>query len=179
MLRDPVERAYSQYQMCVDSTGTAEQLQVRGQSAYCKMTFAEVVAQEIRTLQEGGVTPDAPYALFQQKVLQGLPMTHGGHSIVARGLYVLQLRQWMAEWPAEQVRVLTLSDIKGQRGDVQRTLEDVFDYLALPPHDIVDLDAKNTRKYEPMPEDCRRALQEFYAPYNAKLFELLGRTLVW
>lgn len=129
--------------------------------------------------QDGGVTPDAPYEAFQQKVLQGLPMTHGGHSIVARGLYVLQLRQWMSLWPAEQIQVHSLSEIKGNKSVVQRTLEDVFSYLNLPPHDISDLEAKNSRKYEPMPESCRQVLQDFYAPYNEKLFELLGRTLVW
>jgi hypothetical protein len=30
MLRNPTERAYSQYQMCVDPTGTPEQLKVKG-----------------------------------------------------------------------------------------------------------------------------------------------------
>lgn len=133
----------------------------------------------VDSLQDGGVTPDAPYETFQQKVLHGLPMTHGGHSIVARGLYVLQLRQWMALWPAEQIQVHSLSEIKGTKAAVQRTLEDVFSYLNLPPHDISDLEAKNSREYEPMPESCRQTLQDFYAPYNDKLFELLGRTLVW
>lgn len=51
MLRDPVERAYSQYQMCVDTSGTAEQLQVRGESAYRNMTFEQVIEQEIKALQ--------------------------------------------------------------------------------------------------------------------------------
>jgi hypothetical protein len=34
MLRNPTERAYSQYQMCVDPTGTPEQLKVRGEREY-------------------------------------------------------------------------------------------------------------------------------------------------
>lgn len=42
MLRNPTERAYSQYQMCVDPTGTPEQLKVRGESAYKGKTFLQV-----------------------------------------------------------------------------------------------------------------------------------------
>lgn len=42
MLRDPSERAYSQYQMCCDPTGTPEQLRVRGESSYKDKTFLQV-----------------------------------------------------------------------------------------------------------------------------------------
>jgi hypothetical protein len=42
MLRSPTERAYSQYQMCCDPTGTPEQLRVRGESSYKSKTFMQV-----------------------------------------------------------------------------------------------------------------------------------------
>ena len=35
MLRDPVRRAYSQYQMFIDSSGSQEQIQMRCASPHC------------------------------------------------------------------------------------------------------------------------------------------------
>lgn len=112
-------------------------------------------------------------------MLATLPMNHGGHSIVARGLYVLQLRQWQANWPADQLSVHSIAEIKGAKEDVLRTMDGVFRYLDLPPHDTLDLEAKNTRSYDKMTEECRAVLDAYYAPFNAKLFEELGRELKW
>ena len=51
----------------------------------------------------------------------------------------------------------------------------MFDFLGLPPHDIIDTQAKNTRKYEALDEGMKARLAAFYAPFNRKLFEMLGR----
>lgn len=55
MLRDPVERAYSQYQMCIDPEGTPVQLAVRGKSSYTGKSFREVVNEEIAELAAVGI----------------------------------------------------------------------------------------------------------------------------
>lgn len=44
ILRNPVARAYSQYQMCVDAKGTPEQKKTRGQSYCVGKSFQQVVA---------------------------------------------------------------------------------------------------------------------------------------
>lgn len=44
-------------------------------------------------------------------------MKHGGHSIVLRGLYILQLKQWFEAYP-NQIKVLSINDIKGTRQQV-------------------------------------------------------------
>lgn len=53
----------------------------------------------------------------------------------------------------------------------------MFDFLGLPPHVIIDTDAKNTRKYEPMSPQTKERLARFYAPFNRHLSELLGREM--
>lgn len=58
-------------------------------------------------------------------------------------------------------------------------MDKVFDFLEFPPHRIQDESAKNTRKYEPMAPATREKLVAFYAPYNRKLNELLGRDFGW
>ena len=58
-------------------------------------------------------------------------------------------------------------------------MDKVFKFLDLPYHRIKDPSAKNTRKYDPMDDAVRAKLAAFYAPYNEKLYEMLGRHLGW
>eukprot|EP01041_Mallomonas_annulata_P003704 gene3704-7366_t len=174
-----LHRAYSQYQMCRDTSGTPEQLQVRGQSAYKDMSFEEIIEKEIAELEAAGIEPDSSFELFQRTILQGLPMGHGGHSIVARGLYVLQLQPWMEAFSNYQIMVMGSRDIQGDRQKVRKAMTDVYGFLGLRPHDIEDVSAKNTRAYEPMSTEGRERLTAFYEPYNNKLWEMLGRVLEW
>ena len=126
ILRNPTDRAFSQYQMCVDTSGTPEQMQVRGLSSYLGKSFSEVVSEEISELQRLGVTPACSYEHFKSVFLSNRPMTHGGHSIVARGLYALQLEPWLAEFAARQeIKVLSISQLKGDKAKVK--------YLPFPP----------------------------------------------
>lgn len=53
----------------------------------------------------------------------------------------------------------------------------MYDFLGLPPHTIIDTEAKNTRKYEPIRAETKARLAEFYAPFNRQLFALLGREM--
>jgi hypothetical protein len=50
-------------------------------------------------------------------MLSSLPMQHGGHSIVLRGLYALQLQPWLESFP-NQIKVLSINDIKGTKSQV-------------------------------------------------------------
>ena len=121
-------------------------------------------------------------------------MDHGGHSIVARGLYVLQLREWYAKWPNDQIKILSINDIKSNIASaaaattatvtsdssscsqVQKCMDDVFSYLSLPPIDIEDLSAKNTRAHgQKMSIETRALLDDFYRPFNEALFAFLGK----
>lgn len=179
MLRDPVKRAFSHYQMSIDMSGTPEQVKVRGQSAYQGKSFRQIIDEEILELKRLGINHECTAEDFQARFLLGLPMNHGGHSLVARGLYALQLELWIRNWPAEQLRVFSLYDIKGSKPHVQKTMDIVFDYLGLPESDVADVSPKNTRQYDEMPEDCRQILNDFYEPFNHRLWTLLQRQLEW
>ena len=64
MLRDPTARAYSQYQMCIDPTGTPEQLAIRGRSSYIGKSFAQVVQDELSELEALGITVGVLLCVF-------------------------------------------------------------------------------------------------------------------
>lgn len=173
LLRDPVERAYSQYQMSISKDGTDEQKRVRGLSSYGERSFRDIVSGEMAELAAAGVTPDCSPETYKA-FLSKLPMGHGGHSLLLRGCYSLQLAPWMEAFPAEQLLVLGLSAFKGGREGINETMAKVYAFVGLPPHEIEDIEAKNTRAYEPMETALREELQTFYAPYNERLRAMLG-----
>jgi len=182
MLRNPVDRAYSQYQMSLDPSGTPEQLKLRGMSAYLGRSFAQVVEQEIGAIETAGINPDSSIEDFQRLCLHPIQhMSHGGHSVILRGLYLLQLRPWLAsEQFSQSIRVVSIGDIKGGVKNVQATMDKIFAHVGLPPHEIEEqnLTAKNVRPAnEPMSSDVRDRLERFYEPFNQRLFEILGRNL--
>ena len=121
-----------------------------------------------------GITHATDWKEFQSKCLKGLPMGHGGHSVVARGLYALQLQAWYAEYPADKIVVMSIGDIKGS--STQKTMDKVYEYVGLPPHEMTDKSAKNTRAAKSVMEPrAREILNQFYAPFNENLFSITGK----
>ncbi|KAJ0401542.1 hypothetical protein P43SY_007256 [Pythium insidiosum] len=182
MLRDPVKRAYSHYQMTADPSGTAAQLKmrepVRGKS------FEQLVDEDLALLEAAGVhasplesVEGATVDAFQ-RYADGLSRQHGAHSYVGRGLYALQLALWLRVFPREQVLVIDLDDMKTPAG-IQREANKAFEFLGVAPCEVVDTERKNTRAYAPMDDALRQRLEAFYAPFNQQLFELLGRRFAW
>lgn len=44
---------------------------------------------------------------------------------------------------------------------------------------MADLEAKNTRSYPEIDPQVKQTLADFYAPFNARLYGLIGRDLAW
>jgi len=175
MLRCPVARAYSQYQMVIDPEGTPEQEKARG-THWVGKTFQEVVEKEMEELEVCGVTPEMTYDEFKTRFLSSRPQGYGSHSLLARGLYALQLQPWMENFGGEKEQLMVLFMEEMRTGEAaQKQVGRVFEFLGLPSHDIIDTQAKNTRKYEALDERMKARLAAFYAPFNRKLFEMLGR----
>ncbi|KAH9197670.1 hypothetical protein AeNC1_000371 [Aphanomyces euteiches] len=178
-LRNPVDRAFSQYIMTADPDGNPEQLRNRGHSALGGKSFEDVVESEIKEIQELGIHPDMPFEDFNNLYLKSrLNFKHGGHSFVGRGLYALQLAGWLQAFPRSQIKVINMDDMKTSIG-LKRVMEDVFAFLELPEYTIDDTSAKNTRSYSPLKKETRARLESFYAPYNAKLREMLNDSFEW
>jgi hypothetical protein len=179
VLRDPVDRAYSHYCMTADPEGNEAQLRNRGHYHLKGKSFDQIITEELADLEAAGVHCDMSFDAFDEAVLSvAVTQTHGAHSYIARGLYALQLVGWLDAYGKENVLVLTLDEMKGT-DRLHATMGRVFDFLELPPHRIEDVTAKNTRKYDPISPETRAKLAAFYAPYNAKLNELLGRDFGW
>jgi len=171
IMRDPVKRAYSQYQMTKDPTGTEEQKKRRGNVA--GKSFELLIDEDLKALREIGVDGNAKIdsQTFEDKYLVNTPTGHGSHSYVGRGLYALQLKQWFKVFPREQFLFLKLDDLAK---DVQSEMNKVFRFIGCDEYQIHDTEPKNSRKYEPMDPEIKKKLEAFYEPHNKELVELLG-----
>lgn len=58
-----------------------------------------------------------PYEDFKTAYLSSRPMNHGGHSLISRGLYALQLQPWLAAFPG-QIKICCIGDVKGDKHKV-------------------------------------------------------------
>ncbi|CAM9888508.1 unnamed protein product [Ectocarpus sp. 4 AP-2014] len=180
MLRDPVKRAYSHYQMAVDPEGTPAQLRSRGGGGWTSKTFEQVVEEEKAVLEKAGVGPATSPRDFARDYLSTRPNGYGGHSLLGRGLYALQLQPWLEAFGRNQIKVLFLEEVVRSEHSLQEAMEDVFEHVGLPPSPVEDKAPKNHRDYPPMDEGIRRRLRDFYAPYDAALRQLLRReSLPW
>lgn len=157
--------------------------------------------------------------MFSDKLLRSRTLTqHGGHSIVARGLYALQLVPWLEQFAGDgqaesRIMVLTIGQLKGNsssssgsnssgssscndssnsdssnsdssnndssnndiNGGVQHTMNAVFRFVGIPPHDLANVEPRNTRAYSTLSAQTRARLAAFYAPFNQRLLALLAQ----
>ena len=98
------------------------------------------------------------------------------YSYLARGVYADQLENWFSYFDKEKFLILTTEDF---RENSQRTLDQVFDFLEVPPFQLEDLRDRNVGNYKPMNEDTRKFLIKYYKPHNERLSKLLQRSFDW
>jgi len=155
VLRDPVERAYSQYQM-----------QVR--------KFGETLAFEQALDREEAEFPDELARMLEDPTYTW--PADRRRSYVARGRYAELLERWLGFFAREQLLVLTSEELWSDPTAAVRDIESFLDIPAWPqgayPH-------SSAGHYEPMPLAARERLARIFEPHNRSLEELLGRELAW
>ena len=159
ILREPVSRAYSNYW---DRRATrTEDLS----------TFEEAIAAEPGRL--AGVSDE----LLADP--HGYSADHDFHAYVRRGEYADQLQRYLDVFGREQLLVLTLDELHEDAAGSFRTVQR---HLGLQDHTLeTSLKEHNVRRsdYPRIDPATRDRLREHYAPHNAALEQLLGRSLGW
>lgn len=155
LLRDPIERAYSHYQMMLRKNTE-------------RLSFEDAIAAEEERLagEEERLLADPRY--FSRH--------HRHHSYISRGLYADQLERWFAHFPREQLLVLRAEDFFAKPAEA---LADVLAFLGLRDWSPGEFEARNRASYAPIDAPLRRRLEERLAEPNARLERLLGRDFRW
>ncbi|GAC1354888.1 MAG: sulfotransferase [Ktedonobacteraceae bacterium] len=165
LLRNPVERAYSQYRH-----------NIRWGHEPKTISFEEVIALEEERTKAGKALAVSNPNYHDFKYQRA--------SYLARGLYAEQLERWMDIYPRNQFLIVRSEDFYKDPGAIyQETLA----FLNIPtvepknlkqgykPHNV----SKESDAPSKMDPAIRKRLMAYFAPHNDRLYKLLGRDFGW
>jgi hypothetical protein len=159
LLRDPVDRAYSFYQMKL-------------RYGFETLPFEEAVEREADRLageMERMLEDESYYAFAFQH-----------YSYLHRGIYAEQLSHWLKHFSRDQLLIL---DSHSFDSDPSGTMRHVSAFLDLPEPPDAKSGARgkklNFAPYPAMKASTRRELTDYFRPHNQRLYHLLGRDFGW
>jgi lipopolysaccharide transport system ATP-binding protein len=155
LLRDPIERAYSHYQLMV-RTGREE------------LSFEDALAAEDERLaaEEERMRADPRHSSANYR----------HYAYLTRGLYADQLERWLAYFPREQLLVVRAEDFRARPGEIYA---EIIAFLGLRPWQPAEFPPRNRASYAPIDPALRARLEERFAEPNARLARLLDRDFAW
>jgi hypothetical protein len=155
LLRDPVDRAYSHYQLSV-------------RTGHEPLSFEDALAAEPERLagEEERLATEAGYR----------SLAHRYHSYVARGTYVDQLLRWYAHVDRERLLVLRSEDLFERP---EAVVAQVTGFLGVEAYRGHLPEPRNRVTYGGMRPETREWLRERFDEPNRRLVALLGRELGW
>ena len=166
LLRNPIDRAYSHFhhsrkRFFKRRTGSfAEELE----------TFEETIkVEDIRLQNDLKELETDPYynALYLQ-----------AYSYLARSRYVEQLVRWFKFFPKDKFLILRAEDFYT---DPQCIFEQTLNFLNLDNKFIPSPKIHNINKgsYEPIKQETKEYLQNYFKSYNQDLYDLLSKDFGW
>uniref|UniRef100_UPI003AAD7091 carbohydrate sulfotransferase 15-like n=1 Tax=Centroberyx gerrardi TaxID=166262 RepID=UPI003AAD7091 len=169
ILRDPVERLYSEYLYFKMANKSAED-------------FHQKVTESVRLFQS---------CLSERSLRSCVYNTSLSHAMLVRlhlGVYFVFLLDWLTVFHREQILVLRLEDYSA---NLKVTMKKVFDFLGAGPlseqveAQLTKRPLSNTRRAAdrslgPMLPATRDLLREFHQPFNLKLASVLdNKSFLW
>ena len=178
LLRNPVDRAYSHYQMTRRSNRE-------------DLSFEDALAAE----EERLAGQEELKAGFKESAVHDGHRKHHHHrhhAYFSRGLYAEQLERWLTHFPRSHLFILEAEDFFARSAEIY---PEALRFLGVREFELDDLpvlastasegkpwskrETRNRASYEEMSPETRAALVERYAEPNARLTELLGREFTW
>lgn len=155
VLRDPVERAYSHWKE-------------RRRAGAEPLEFAAALDAEDERLagvDDASLADPSAYSY-----------AHEQQTYVRQSEYDVCLERWLAVYPREQLLVLASEDYYA---DPQGVLDEAFAFLGLPSAPAGKGEALNAAAGSALDDATRAGLTAHFAPHNARLADLLGRSFPW
>ena len=167
ILRNPIDRAFSNHAYVKKMTGM-------------KMSFDRWIEEDFRALRKSGFIPKDGESLSEEQEDEAWTryLRLAAEGPIGRSLYEIQLRHWfqamrdIGRSPESQIYIVRSEDLKK---DVNAEYRKLLEFLGLPDHPLASSDEKVVSDYEtPMSNKTRAMLEGFFAPYNQRLYDMLG-----
>ncbi|MEO9277730.1 MAG: sulfotransferase domain-containing protein [Nitrososphaera sp.] len=155
ILRNPIDRAYSHYNMQV-------------KNGYEKLSFEEAISSEEKRIagEREKEEQDENYVSVNLR----------DYSYLSRGLYAEQLKIWLNHFPKNQFLVIRTEDLED---DPVHTMNQIFEFLEVSTYKIHNLQKMNVGEYNTMNPSIRKMLIDYFKPHNEQLSKLLNRNFHW
>jgi hypothetical protein len=162
VLRDPVKRAFSHYNM------------LSSKNEIYNTTFEEHLDLELKWMKEVGITSNSSLSQEEEDDAWLSYLTHKRWQrlMLGRGLYEIQLRAWFKHFPRDQFLILRSDELQDNHAVTMRR---VYQFLGLAEHEVKKILKVHVRNYSsPASDELETFLYDFYRPYNMRLEGLLG-----
>ena len=156
ILRNPINRAFSQYQMeCRKGreVHTSFEAAIEGELERISMAKDELLADPL-----------------------GYHHTFENTSYLSRGIYMDQIEEWLKWYKRDQMLIL-ISETFFESPET--ALEEVYTFLNINQTLPSDFKSYNVSNYDNMNEETRDDLRSFFKPHNERLEKFLGKKLNW
>lgn len=167
LLRNPVDRAWSHYQMN-RSKGEVYDREQKRQMPREPLSFEEALEQEDGRLEK---------ALARMEKGDEHSAWWRMHSYRMRGLYASQIKRWLEFFPRAQFHFVDSAEL---HRDTNTSFNRVLEFLQVQPLKLPVYERKLVGGYhEKMKPETRQQLLEFFRPHNEELYQLLDRRFDW
>ncbi|PKO07265.1 MAG: sulfotransferase [Chloroflexi bacterium HGW-Chloroflexi-3] len=156
ILRNPIDRAYSHYHLSIKAGDE-------------NLKFNEAIDLEPVRLRGETEKIIANYTYPQGNFIK--------HSYLSRGLYIEQVPKVFKLFNLDNILILSSEDFYR---DPRKIFYQIQEFLNLPTWEPKNYKAFKQSVYqEPMDDELRKQLVEYYRPYNLKLYDFLNRDFGW
>ena len=156
LLRNPVDRAYSNYNMFV-RTGIE------------KRTFEDAIFSEIKRIEI--IKENNNFQIKNPNFSNRVEFNY-----LRIGTYVDSLENWLKFFRREQFCIIENKDLSK---NPQQVFDKIFKFLNLSSFELKQEERWNVGKYEKMKTSTRKILVDYFKPYNERLYKLLGQNFSW
>ena len=156
LVRDPVERAYSHFEM------------ERARGAEPEPDFETALR-----LEKSRILDAAP---FLENNPESSNKAHQTYSYASRGFYVEQIERWFEYFPKQQFLFLKSEDFFANPKDALTT---IYRFLEVEEMYPSNFKAENTGNYETLSPEIHAKLKPLFAEDQEKLKTLLGEHFTW
>lgn len=153
VLRNPIDRAYSHYHYMVRTRRE-------------DLSFDEAIKNEKNRIEDDLLMHNYDGDNYRR------------YSYLRRGIYVNQLETWYNAFPKQRILIIKSEDLAND-DSIQKTLDEVFEFLNVSTFKIKNKGKVNIGKYPPMNSKLRKELSDYFRPHNLKLSSFLKMKFEW
>jgi hypothetical protein len=152
LLRNPVDRAYSNYHLGVRSGSE-------------NLSFEDAIQIELKKLEQSN-----------SKSVHDVKKYTIPRSYISKGFYSDQLKIWLELFTPEQLMIVSTEDLES---NPQKTLDEIYDFLKIPKNHKLIPEKQKIASYPKMKDETREFLINLYKKNNVELFRMIGQKFDW